>query len=69
MPAAYRCALAGAGRGQVLGPGAERLDVALAAGYFRCYYASPTAELRYPWALFRLFRRGSARSAPLHTAS
>lgn len=34
--------------------------VFIAAGYFRVAYGSVLAELKYPWALFRLFRRCSA---------
>ncbi len=33
------------------------VGVALAACYFRSYYAAPNTELRFPWALFPLFRR------------
>lgn len=34
--------------------------VFIAAGYFRVAYGSILAELKYPWALFRLFRRCAA---------
>jgi len=36
------------------------VGVLLSVGYFRCYYASPEAELGPPWTLLRLFRRSTA---------